>query len=346
MEGAAANRSVEEKAERLRAARLSLFAGILICGGKFAAVAVTGSSAVLSDAMESIVNIAASALMLASIVVASQPADRNHPYGHGKAEFVSAGIEGTLIAIAGLVILAYASYELWVGPEVQRIGIGLWILGFVTLLNAALGTYLIRVGRRTRSLALEADGRHLMADVVTSVGVFLGLGAVMLTGWTILDPLVAIAVALHIFYVGWRLFREALGGLMDEADPALLQQVAEALEAQREPWHVDIHSLRVRRSGPEVQTDFHMAVPRFYDADQLHDIHDDMYCIVFGATGAAGEMIVHFDPCRPRQCDSCAMEECPRRSAPMVERHPLDLQWVTREDEVLETGEPMTGSGA
>ncbi len=342
----ASTRSLEEKAQRLRAARLSLVAGVLICAGKFAAVAITGSSAVLSDAMESIVNVAASTLMLGSIIVAAQPADRNHPYGHGKAEFVSAGIEGTLIAIAGLIILAYASYELWVGPTVQRIGLGLWVLGAVTLLNAALGSYLIRVGRQTRSLALEADGKHLMADVVTSVGVFVGLGAVMLTGWTILDPLIAIVVAFHIFYVGWKLFRQALGGLMDEADPATLERVASTLEAQRAPWWIDVHSLRVRRSGSEVLTDFHLAVPRFYDADQLHEIHDDLYPIMFEATGAPGEMIVHFDPCRPRQCSSCAMEDCPRRSAALVERHPLDMKSVTREDEMLDTGEPLTGSGA
>jgi len=333
----------KQTAERLKAARLSLVAGFVLCGGKFLAFALTGSSAVLSDAMESIVNVVASGLMLTSIIIAAQPADRNHPYGHGKVEFVSAGVEGTLIAIAGLIILAQASYELWIGPEVHQIGLGLWLLGGVTVLNALLGTHLIRVGRRTRSLALEADGRHLMADVVTSIGVFVGLGAVALTGWMALDPLIAIALAAHIFYTGWKLFREALGGLMDEADPAMLEEVAGVLERERAPWLIDVHSLRMRRSGSAAYTDFHVALPRYFDADRLHDIHDDLFARVLDATGGSGEVIVHFDPCRPRQCTECAMPECPQRSADLEGRSPLSVLRVTRADEMLDTGTPVRG---
>ncbi|MBW2712430.1 MAG: cation transporter, partial [Deltaproteobacteria bacterium] len=229
---------------RLRAARLSLVVGLLICLGKFLAFWITDSSAVLSDALESVVNIVASGLMLVSIIVAAQPADKNHPYGHGKVEFVSAGVEGTLIFIAGLLILAQAFHEIWVGPQVENVGAGLWLLAGVTLLNAWLGWHLIRVGRVTHSPALEADGHHLLTDVVTSLGVMVGLGLVALTGVMLLDPLTAIALAIYILYTGGKLFRGALGGLLDEADPAVLQRITNSLEENRKPWLIGAHSLR------------------------------------------------------------------------------------------------------
>jgi len=334
-------RSIER--QRVNAARASLVFGVLIGIGKFVTFGVTGSSAVLSDAMESLVNIAASALMLTSVTVAALPADRNHPYGHGKIEFLSAGAEGALIAVAGVLIVGQACFELWVGPHVRQIGVGLWLLGGVTGCNALLGLYLIRVGRRTGSLALEADGHHLMADVVTSVGVIAGLGAVWATGWMVLDPLIAIVVAIHVFYTGWRIVREAIGGLMDEADPEMLAMVTGELERQREPWLIDIHTLRLRRSGVDYHTDFHVALPRYFDADRLHAIHDQLCDLVNAATGgrSRGGVIVHFDPCRPRQCGECAVMSCTLRQHPFVQRNALTVARVTREDETLETGRPV-----
>jgi len=329
--------------QRLRAARASLVFGVLIGIGKFVTFGVTGSSAVLSDAMESLVNIAASALMLTSVTVAALPADRNHPYGHGKIEFLSAGAEGALIAVAGLLIVGQACFELWVGPEVRQIGMGLWLLGGVTGCNAVLGLYLIRVGRRTHSVALEADGHHLLADVFTSVGVLVGLAAVWATGWMVIDPLIAIAVAVHVFYTGWRIVREAIGGLMDETDPEMLAKVAGELERQREPWLIDIHTLRLRRSGVDYYTDFHVAIPRYFDADRLHAIHDQLCDLINEATGrgSRGDVIVHFDPCRSRQCEECAVMSCALRQRPFVQRNVLTVARVTREDEILDTGQPV-----
>ncbi len=334
----------ERNVIRQRAARLSLVVGLLICFGKFLAFWITDSSAVLSDALESIVNVVASGLMLISILVAAQPADENHPYGHGKVEFVSAGVEGTLIFLAGLLILGQAFHEIWVGPQVKHIGTGLWLVAGVTLLNAWLGWHLIRVGRSTHSPALEADGRHLLTDVVTSVGVMLGLGLVALTGLMILDPLTAIVLAMYILYTGGKLFREALGGLLDEADPALLQCITDTLEENREPWFIGAHSLRVRRSGSHYHTDLHVEVPRYLDADRLHDIHDQVSNQICEATGSSAEAIVHFDPCRPRQCHRCAMDPCPKRQFPLERRDPLSFSEVTREDENLETGAPVNTS--
>jgi cation diffusion facilitator family transporter len=333
------------RALRTRAARLALASGVLICAGKFAAFGITGSSAVLSDAAESIVNVAAAALLLYSIALAALPADRNHPYGHGKVEFFSVGVEGTLIVIAGLLVLAEALHALWTGPEVRRVGTGLWILASVTVLNGALGSYLIRVGTQTHSLALVADGRHLMTDVLTSAGVLTGLGAVALTGWVVLDPLVAIGVASHILHAGWKLLREGIRGLMDEADPDTLQRIVEAVERRREPWYIDVHSLRAWRSGRDQHADLHLVVPRYFDAEQLHDIHDAVIRVVLSSIRAPGDAIVHFDPCRPRQCPGCEMRDCRVREAPFSGREPLTLDGATREDETLDTGTPVSEIG-
>jgi cation diffusion facilitator family transporter len=331
----------DEAAVRIRAGWLSLAVGALIFAGKLGAFALTGSAAVFSDAMESVVNVAAAVLLLYSLIVAARPADRDHPYGHGKVEFFSAGVEGTLIAMAALAILVEAGRELVRGPELRNLDRGLLLLAGLTLANGVLGAYLVRVGRRTGSLALEADGRHLWTDVATSVGVLAGLGAVRVTGFVVFDPLVAIAVALNILREGVRLVRRAVGGLMDEADSELLARAVEALERGRRPWWIDVHGLRLWRSGAVHHADLHACVPRYFDADQLHEIDDELRRTLLGALDAPGDVLVHFDPCRPRQCPICAMPDCAVRAARCDGRPPLTLQRATRGEERLETGEPV-----
>jgi cation diffusion facilitator family transporter len=182
-------------------------------------------------------------------------------------------------------------------------------------------------------MALQADGHHVMTDVVTSVGVVVGLALVWLTGWKPLDPLVAIGVALNILRTGWALLRGAVGGLMDEADETFLEAAIRALEAERPDWMIDVHSLRAWRSGSIHHTDLHLCVPRYYDADRLHAIDDGIADAVLVATRRPGDVIVHFDPCRPHQCPGCAMPDCPVRAARFVQRAPLTLEHAVREDE-------------
>ncbi len=327
-------------AQRLFAARLSLIGGLLILIGKFAAYTLTGSTAVLSDALESVVNVVAAALVLYSVVLASKPADHNHPYGHGKVELFSAGVEGTLIFVAGTLILVEAGREIWRGPELHRIDLGLALITGLTLGNAALGGYLIRVGRRTQSLALVADGHHLMTDVATSAGVMAGLLAVWLTGWVMLDPIVAIVLALNILRTGARLLRQAVAGLMDEADVGLLEQIVTALQSSREPGWIDVHSLRAWRSGAVNHIDMHVVVPRYLDVEQLHRVDGRIHAVALPPVGG-GDAIVHFDPCRPRHCPGCLVEKCPVRSSQPVQREALTLSRATRADELLETGQPL-----
>jgi cation diffusion facilitator family transporter len=326
---------------RLRAGALALVGGIVVLVAKLVAWRLTGSSAVLSDALESFVNVAAGALLLYSLYVSSQPADRNHPYGHGKVEFFSAGVEGTLIAVAAFGIVFEAVRALISGPQLRRLDLGLVLVTAATTVNVLLGLYLIRVGRREHSLALVADGRHLLTDVATSAGVIVGLLLVRVTGLAIFDPLVALAVAAQILVTGWRLARQAVGGLMDEADPGALGVMVDALRARREPSWIDAHSLRAWRSGAALHVDLHLVVPRYFDADRLHSIGLHVEGVLIGATGRPGEAIVHFDPCRPRHCAGCAVEPCPVRGAALVSQRAITLERATRGDEAIDTGAPV-----
>lgn len=330
-----------EHGVRLRAGRLALVGGIAVLVAKLAAWQLTGSTAVFSDALESFVNVAAGALLLYSLYLSSQPADRNHPYGHGKVEFFSAGVEGTLIAIAAVLIGIAALRQLIRGVELRSLDLGLVLVTAATAANAAIGLHLIRVGRRVHSLALVADGRHLLTDVVTSVGVIIGLALVWITGLSILDPIVALIVAAQILRTGWQLSRQAIGGLMDEADPDSLGEMVRALEVQREPSWIDTHSLRSWRSGAVEHVDLHMVVPRYFDADRLHEIDEQVERALLAATRRPGEVITHFDPCRPRHCTGCSMEPCSVRSAPFARLRLLTLDRATRSDEALDTGTPI-----
>ena len=323
---------------RLRAGRVSLAAGLLVFGGKFGAYLVTDSAAVFSDAMESVVNIAAAFVLLLSLGLAARPADRDHPYGHGKVEFFSAGIEGAFLLVAAVLIFIEAIGVFLVGPSLRELDVGLGLLAVFGGLNAVLGGYLVRVGERTKSVALIADGRHVLADVWTTAGVLVGLGAVWATGWSLLDPLVAIVVALHIVREGGKLLRRAVRGLMDEADEELLERIVAALATGRGPEWVDVHGLRSRNSGAAVHTDMHLIVPRYFDVQLLHSVHEAVESTVAAATETDSETVVHFDPCEPSDCAGCAMGKCPVRSADLERRYALTLDRAMRRDEMARVG--------
>ncbi|MCP3986416.1 MAG: cation transporter [bacterium] len=324
-----------DRRERLRAGWAAAAVGAAVFATKLSAWVVTGSTAVFADAMESVVNVVAAALLLVSLYVAARPADEGHPYGHGKIEYFSAGIEGALIAVAAVLIGVESGRALISGAPLQRLGLGLELVIAASVANALLAFYLLRTGKRTRSAALVADGKHVLADVWTSAGVIIGMAAVWATGWARLDPLVALAVAAHVLREGWLLVKDAAEGLMDAADNDLLDRLAGALLEEREPGWIDVHGLRAWRSGADVHADLHLVVPRFYDADRLHGIHDAVELALENDV-RAGEVVVHFDPCRPLYCEGCVMEDCPMRSSPLGSRLPLDRQQAVREDAVVE----------
>lgn len=252
----------------------SIGVGMLVLGLKYAAYVLTGSVALYSDALESIINVATAVAALVALRVAIQPADANHPYGHEKAEYISAVVEGVLVIVAALAIFreAYLGFLEPVMPATP--GIGLAVNGVGTLVNAVWGVILVRSGRLRRSPALAADGRHLLADVVTSLGVLAGVALASVTGWASLDPAVAAAVGLHILWVGWRVMKDSVGGLMDEAAPAgELNRIRELISANAE-GALEAHDLRTRHAGRRTFIDFHLVVDGRMSVSDAHGICD------------------------------------------------------------------------
>lgn len=280
-----------------RAARWSVGVGVAVLLLKLGAWWLTRSVALLSDALESVVNVVAAVVLLRAVEVAHRPADEDHPFGHGKAEYVSAVFEGVLIAVAAALTLYAAGGRLLAPVPVRSVGEGVAVSLLATGANGALGLYLLRAARRVKSLALEADGHHVLSDVITSAGVVLGVGAARLTGWWRLDPLVAMLVAVHILWVGWKLVRRSMGALMDElADPeearALereLDQSAKSLGAQ------GVDGLRMRRNGPRAHADLRMRVDPEMSVGRAHALCDALEAAARAAHPEL-ELVVHVEP--------------------------------------------------
>jgi cation diffusion facilitator family transporter len=255
---------------------LSIAASLLTMGLKGGAYWVTGSVGLLSDAIESFINLAAGVMALAMITVASRPPDEGHQYGHGKAEYFSSGLEGGLILAAALSIAAAAVNRLLNPQPLEQIGLGMAISGLAALINLAVARVLYRAGRRFHSITLEADAQHLMTDVWTSAGVLLGVGAIALTGWHVLDPLIALLVAANILRVGLGLLRRSVGGLMDAALPAEEQDRVRQILDGYAGQGVHYHALRTRQAAARRFVSFHVLVPGGWSVRRGHELLKQM----------------------------------------------------------------------
>ncbi len=329
---------VKDARLRLQAAVLSLIVGAALLGVKFFAYSITGSTAVLSDAMESIVNVAAALFALGGIVFAGRPADRSHPYGHGKIEFFSAAFEGGLIAFAALLIVYQAVQGFVRQPEIRQLDAGLGITFGAGVVNAALGWFLVSAGRKAHSLTLVADGQHVLSDFWTSLGVVVGLGLVKVTGLVWFDPLVATLVAVNLAWTGVKLVRHAAGGLLDEVDAGLLRRILRVIEANAGEGIIRLHHLRAIRAGRFHHVDAHLVVPEFWPVERAHDLVEKFEQIVIGKLRVEGEIVFHTDPCRRSYCEVCDLPDCPIRVAQFVARAPLSVEEVVRTDKEVMAG--------
>lgn len=320
---------------RLWAAIISLVVGTGLLGAKYVAYWMTGSTAILSDALESIVNVVAAIFSLGAIVFAGQPADRSHPYGHGKIEFFSAVFEGGLIAFAAVLILYTAAVAVISGVDLRSLDSGIAITLAAGLANALLGVFLIRTGRKHDSLALVADGKHVLSDFWTSLGVVVGLALVKVTGWPWFDPLVAAIVGVNLAVTGVRLVRHAAGGLLDEEDTELLQSLVNAINQNTEPGIIRVHFLRAIRVGRFKHVDAHLVVPEFWSVKETHDHADRFEARVIDALPFTGEMVFHTDPCRRAYCAVCDVPDCPIRVRPFEGREPMTLDEALHSDDAM-----------
>ena len=327
-----------ESRTRLRAGVMSVGVALVLLAAKFEAYRRTGSAAVLSDAMESIVNVVAASFGIWSLLFAGRPADRNHPYGHGKIEFFSAAFEGGLISFAAILIVYEAILAFAEGVELRQLDLGLAIVLGAGVVNALLGAHLVRTGRRHQSLTLVADGKHVLSDWWTSAGIIVGLGLVRVTGLQWLDPLVACLVAVQLFWTGLRLVREAARGLLDEEDPELMERLVAVLRPRIGAGGViHLHHLRARRAGRFHHVDAHLVVPEFWPVEHAHAVSDELAASVIRALGVEGELVFHTDPCRRAYCRECDVAECPVRVEPFAARPALTLEDAVRPDEARPT---------
>jgi cation diffusion facilitator family transporter len=273
----------------------SIVVGVTVLALKALAYGMTGSIALYSDALESTVNVATAIAALLAVRYSARPADAGHPYGHTKAEYFSAVLEGVMIVVAAIMIMREA-YLGFLAPKVLEAPLhGLLVNGLASVINGAWCWMLLREGRRQRSPALEADGRHLLADVLSSVGVTLGVLLAIVTGWAVLDPLLAAAVGLNILWSGWQVTKDSIGALLDEAVPEdTLSRIRGIISSEAE-GAIEAHDLRTRQAGRMTFIDFHLVVSGQMPVSDAHDICDRIERALKAEVGQA-LVTIHVEP--------------------------------------------------
>jgi len=306
-----------------RVFRIQLFAvviGVLLLVAKFGAFIYTHSNTVLTDALESIINVLAGCFALYSLHLSSKPKDFDHPYGHGKVEFISAGFEGILIIVAGIVIIGKATTSFFKPAELEHLNLGIIIIVISGLANFALGMWLVSVGKTNNSMTLRADGEHLKSDAYSSFGIIVGLALIQLTHYYVLDNVVAIIFGVLIIYMGVKLARKSIAGIMDEADETVIDGIVENINAKRKPEWIDIHNLRIIQFGSTLHVDCHVTLPWYYTLEAAHEEMEQLAAIVTEQHGQKVEFFIHGDPCVPKSCNICLIENCNVRQYPFKQK--------------------------
>lgn len=280
---------------------------------KLFAYFITGSVAILTDALESIVNVIAGFFGLFSLYIAAKPRDADHPYGHGKIEFISAAVEGSMIFVAGILIIYEAVKNLVNPSPIQKLDFGIILITATAFLNFIMGTICIRIARKNNSLALLSSGKHLISDTYSTAGILLGLACIYFTNIFWLDSVVAILFSFMILYTGYKIIRASLAGIMDETDMALLSSLVKLLnEHRRENW-IDLHNLRIIKYGSTLHLDCHLTVPWYLNVHEAHREIDALAELVRKNFGESLELFVHSDGCLDFSCKICNKKDCPVR---------------------------------
>lgn len=300
------------------------FLSVLLFVVKVVAYYYTNSLAILSDALESIVNMIAGFIGLYALYVAAKPKDTDHPYGHGKAEFVSAAVEGTLIVVAGLLIIYETIHTFFIPHKVQQLDIGLWLVALTAIINFAAGWFCVRIGNKNNSLALASSGKHLQVDTYSTVAVIIGLLVIFYTHLYWLDKVIAFTLSGIILYNGYTIIRASLAGIMDEADTALLQKLVAILNDNRKPNWIDLHNLRVIKYGSLLHIDCHLTVPWFLNVHEAHAEIDALTKLISTNFSDNIEFFVHTDGCLNFSCSICTKEDCTKRQSPLQHK----VEWT------------------
>lgn len=304
--------------------------GIILFIGKIIAWKLTKSDAVFSDAMESIVNIISAFMGLYSLYLAAKPKDEDHPYGHGKVEFVTSGIEGALIAIAGVIIIYEGVNSLIVGKVLNKLDWGIFIIAATAIINYLLGYISIKKGKKENSLVLISSGKHLQSDTITTLGVVLSLIVVYFTKIYWIDSVVALIFGAYIIVVGYKIVRKSLSGIMDEQDPDLLNQIIAILEENRRTEWIDVHNMKIQQFGSSLHMDAHITLPWYYSLREAHSEMEKVIILLAQNTNRSVEFNFHMDDCKPISCPVCQIKDCPVRERDFIKRVEWNPENVTR----------------
>ncbi len=314
----------------IRVQSLVVVIAIVLFATKLTAYYLTNSVAILTDALEGIVNVISGFTGLYSLKVAAKPRDLDHPYGHGKAELLSASFEAILIIVAGVVIIYESISNLIHAHPLQRLDYGILLVGITAGINYATGWLCIRTGQKNNSIALVASGKHLHTDTWTTIGIIAGLGLIYLTHIAWLDSAVALVFAVFIIYEGYKIIRETTSGIMDEADLALLRSVVKVLDEHKHDKWIDLHNLRIIKYGSVLHLDCHLTVPWYLHVREAHWEMDELDSLIRNNFPQSLEMFIHMDDCiPPHSCRVCPLQHCAVREAPFEKRLSWNLENVT-----------------
>ncbi|MCO5232818.1 MAG: cation diffusion facilitator family transporter [Chitinophagales bacterium] len=307
-----------------------LILGIVLMTLKFIAYYHTHSNAILSDALESIVNIIAGGFGLYSLYLSAKPRDFDHPYGHGKIEFISSSIEGGMILFAGMSIALKAMYGFFRPSPLNQLDIGILLVAISGLLNYCMGVFAVNKGQKKHSLALEASGIHLKTDAYTTLGVLIGLAIIHFTGFVILDNVIALLMSILIIFNGYRILKKSMSGIMDEADFELNTKVIHHINSNRVSEWIDVHNFRIIKYGEVIHIDCHMTMPWYYSLQQAHDGMKEFEKCLQNSLLNPVETFIHIDPCVPQSCSICQIANCAHRTAPFKEKIEWTLDNITK----------------
>jgi len=313
---------------KLQAVALAISVGLMLL--KFVAYFITNSNAIFTDALESIINVVAGAFALYSLILAAKPVDIDHPYGHGKVEFLSSGLEGFLILIAGVAILAKSAYSFFVPNEISNLETGILLIALSGGVNFIMGFALVKRGSAHHSETMIADGKHLKSDAYSTAGLLIGLAAVYFTKLQWLDSVVAIIFGGIIAITGFRVLRKSISGIMDEADFDLLKKLIVILNASRKKQWIDIHNMRIVKYGSVLHIDCHMTLPWYFSLKESHDEVKAVEDLVSREAERKVELFIHTDPCIPVSCTVCQIIDCKVRQQPFQKKITWDIDTVLR----------------
>jgi cation diffusion facilitator family transporter len=315
---------LELQKQNIRVQKTVVAVGFLLLIAKFLAYFLTSSNAILTDALESIVNVVAGSFALYSLYLAAQPNDANHPYGHGKIEYISASIEGVLIIVAGLSMIIKSSYNLFYPTEIQKLDIGILLTAVAGGVNYLLGAWIEKRGEDTHSLTLIADGKHLKSDAYSTVGMIIGLAIIYFTGYAFLDNLIAIGFGLLICVTGRHILRKSIAGIMDEADYEIIGKFIKTLNDHREENWIDFHRVRILKFGSRFHVDCHVTMPYYLSVQEAHDEMDKIENLLEQHFENQIETSIHTDPCKHDFCKICTKTNCKVRQIPLVQ----SIEWT------------------